>query len=35
MTHRPRKLVAMFVKNFEKFVDHVGEDVRAAAPSAA
>jgi len=30
-----QKLVAMFVKNFEKFVDHVGEDVRAAAPSAA
>lgn len=30
-----QKLIAMFVKNFEKFVDHVGEDVRAAAPSAA
>lgn len=30
-----RKLVGMFVKNFEKFADHVGEDVRAAAPSAA
>ena len=30
-----KKLVGMFVKNFEKFTDHVGEDVRAAAPSAA
>ena len=30
-----KSLVAMFIKNFEKFVDHVGEDVRAAAPSAA
>ncbi|MDP1671452.1 MAG: phosphoenolpyruvate carboxykinase (ATP), partial [Alphaproteobacteria bacterium] len=30
-----KNLVAMFVKNFEKFADHVGEDVRAAAPSAA
>lgn len=30
-----RKLVGMFVENFEKFAGHVGDDVRAAAPSAA
>jgi phosphoenolpyruvate carboxykinase (ATP) len=28
-----RKLVAMFVKNFETFEGHVGSDVRAASPS--
>lgn len=27
-----KKLVGMFVANFEKFMDHVGEDVRASAP---
>ena len=27
-----RKLVEMFIANFEKFMDHVGEDVRTAAP---
>ena len=27
-----RKLVGMFVANFEKFMDHVGEDVRTSAP---
>ncbi len=30
-----RKLVDMFVANFEKFMDHVGEDVRSSAPSVA
>jgi len=29
-----QKLVKMFVANFEKFISHVGEDVRAAAPAA-
>ena len=29
------KLVAMFIENFKTFADHVGEDVRQAAPSAA
>lgn len=27
-----QKLVAMFAANFEKFIDHVGEDVRSSAP---
>ena len=29
------KLVAMFIENFEKFEEHVNEDVRAAAPQSA
>jgi len=29
-----QKLVQMFVANFEKFIQHVGDDVRAAAPAA-
>jgi phosphoenolpyruvate carboxykinase (ATP) len=29
-----QKLVKMFVANFEKFINHVGDDVRAAAPAA-
>lgn len=30
-----KKLVTMFVNNFEKFIDHVGEDVRTSAPTIA
>ncbi len=29
-----QKLVKMFIANFEKFINHVGDDVRAAAPAA-